>query len=201
MMKQAFKYTALPVLVALIISIANLSYAQLFGDELPVQAPAQAPASVPAPSRAQTPASEQNQPAQRPAAPQNYQRNPIISQSDMSSQPISGETNSKVFIYMRNFNIESTPSGRIMCSVRFSIMTNIPGGVNTLNLRFKWPKMTTSIAFYDVKEGEETYHDVTLLGEGCYTLDRVPNVIVNTCRIKGVSAKDCASRIMWVKAK
>lgn len=138
----------------------------------------------------------------KPATPNNIYYNPIVDR-----KPIVGAQNpqtanrfkKKIYIYYRDFNVSSTPSGRVMCHLRLSLLTNIPEGINTLDVRFKWPKMQTGMSFYDVKSNQETYHDITLLGDGCYSLDKTPNLVVNTCRIKGMSASECAAAVIWVK--
>ena len=30
-------------------------------------------------------------------------------------------------------------------------------------------------------------------------MDRIPNIIVNRCRVKGLSQQDCAAKIRWLR--
>ena len=39
------------------------------------------------------------------------------------------------------------------------------------------------------------------MGEGCYSMDKIPNIVVNRCRVSKMSARDCASKIRWLRKK
>lgn len=86
-----------------------------------------------------------------------------------------------------------------MCNVRFNIMTTLDRKLNNLSVRLKWPKLETTLSFISVNPNEQTYLSYTLLGEGCYTMDKLPNIVVNRCRVKNMTQQDCASRIRWLK--
>lgn len=106
---------------------------------------------------------------------------------------------SLIFLYYTDFSVDKTLSGTIMCSVRFMVLTTLNSRLTNLSARLKWPGMETTISFNSVNPNEETYFDYTLLGEGCYSMDKLPNIIVNRCRVKNMSQKECASKIRWLK--
>lgn len=104
-----------------------------------------------------------------------------------------------IFLYYTDFSVDKTLSGTIMCSVRFVILTTLNSRLTNLSARLKWPEMETTISFNSVNPNEATYFDYTLLGEGCYSMDKLPNIIVNRCRVKNMTQQDCASKIRWLK--
>lgn len=104
-----------------------------------------------------------------------------------------------IFLYYTDFSVDKTLSGTIMCSVRFVMLTTLNSRLTNLSARLKWPGMETTISFNSVNPNEETYFDYTLLGEGCYSMDKLPNIVVNRCRVKNMSQQECASKIRWLK--
>lgn len=106
-----------------------------------------------------------------------------------------------IFLYYDNFKITRSLSGGIGCDVKFAVMTNLDQRLANLSVKLKWPGMTTSLNFNNVNPNIETYFNYALFGEGCYTMDKIPNIIVNRCRIKGMSQEKCASKIRWLSRK
>lgn len=104
-----------------------------------------------------------------------------------------------IFVYYTDFSMEQTLSGMVMCSMNFIVLTTLDRSLNNLSFRLKWPKMETSLSFVSVRPNEETYVPYTLVGEGCYTMDKLPNIIVNRCRVKNMTQQECASKIRWLK--
>ncbi len=104
-----------------------------------------------------------------------------------------------IFLYYKDFNVTRTMSGMVMCDVKFIVLTTLDQKINNLSFRLKWPGMETSLSYNDVNPNEETYFPYTLVGDGCYTMDKIPNVIVNRCRVKGLSQQQCANKIRWLK--
>lgn len=126
-------------------------------------------------------------------------RTPLLNQSQKNM----AETNAtpKIMLYYRNFKIDTTPSGRIMCDFDIVIHNSSSYKINTLSMQLIWPSIKTSASFYDVNPREENYLPMTLLGKGCYSMDKVPNIVVNLCRIKGMSGEECSKSIFWVKIR
>lgn len=104
-----------------------------------------------------------------------------------------------IMLYMKNFSIYRSPSGRIRCSARFAVLTTLPVRLSNISYRLKWPKMETTLSFNDVDPGVENHFDYALLGDGCYSMDKQPNIVVNRCRAKGMTQRQCASKIRWIK--
>ena len=103
-----------------------------------------------------------------------------------------------LFITMKNFNVYRTPSRQVRCSVRFSIVSTFKEKVSNVSYQLKWPEISTKLSFDNIKPNIEYYIDYLLMGNGCYTMDKSPNVIVNRCRVKGKTQQDCASSIRWI---
>ena len=126
-------------------------------------------------------------------------RTPIISQAEKNN--VQNQPQSRVLMYYKNFKISTTPSGRIMCDFDLVLHNYTPNKINTLNVQLVWPSIKTAASFYDVPARRQHYQSLTLLGQGCYSMDKAPNIVVNHCRIKGMSGEECASSVLWVKAK
>lgn len=106
-----------------------------------------------------------------------------------------------IFLYYDNFKITRSFGGGIGCDVKFAVMTNLDQRLSNLSVKLKWPGMTTSLSFDNVNPNIETYFNYALFGEGCYTMDKIPNIIVNRCRVKGMSQEKCAAKIRWLNRK
>lgn len=106
-----------------------------------------------------------------------------------------------IFLYYDNFSVNKTLGGMVRCNVRFIVMTTLAKKLNTLNVKLKWPNMMTSLSFNDVEPNVENYFDYTLVGNGCYSMDKIPNIIVNRCRVSQMTQEQCAAKILWLKKK
>lgn len=104
-----------------------------------------------------------------------------------------------IFLFYKDFSVSKLLSGTVTCSVRFQILTTLDRKLNNLSVRLRWPEMETALTFIDVAPNQMVHYDYTLLGEGCYSMDKIPNIIVNRCRVKGLSQKECAAKIRWLK--
>ncbi len=103
----------------------------------------------------------------------------------------------QIILYMRDFKISKTLNGNINCTMRFYVYSGLKEKINNLSYRLKWPSMETALSFDDIAPNTKTYFDYSLLGQGCYSMDKAPNVIVNRCRVKGMSQQQCAQSIRW----
>lgn len=107
---------------------------------------------------------------------------------------------SQIFMYYDNFRISRSIGGMTTCDVRFYVNTNLNSRLISLDTKLVWPGLTTAVSFVNVEPNTPTYLDYTLMGDGCYSLDKMPNIIVNRCRVRGLTAADCARKITWLKA-
>lgn len=105
----------------------------------------------------------------------------------------------EIQLSMGNFSVSKGLNGILSCSMRFYVRSTVPERISNVSYRLKWPKMETPLSFDGVEAGTVLYRDYTLLGNGCYSMDVAPNIIVNRCRIKGMSQQECADLIRWVK--
>ena len=103
-----------------------------------------------------------------------------------------------IFLYMKNFEVYRSPSGQTRCSMRFAVVTTLPDKLSALSCRLKWPKIETTLNFIEVQPDVENHFDYTLLGDGCYNMSSQPNIVVNRCRAKGISQRNCAGKIRWI---
>lgn len=109
------------------------------------------------------------------------------------------ETRPKIYLYSRDFKISRNMNGSVNCTMRFYVLSTAKEKITNLSYRLKWPGMETALSFDDVSPNKATFYDYSLLGNGCYTMDKAPNVIVNRCRIKGMSQRQCADAIQWIE--
>lgn len=105
----------------------------------------------------------------------------------------------EIMLFMSNFRISTGLSGQISCSMKFHVYNNLKNKISNISYRLKWPDMETPLSFEDVEPGQALHRSYALLGKGCYSMDKSPNVIVNRCRVKGISQEQCASYISWKK--
>ena len=104
----------------------------------------------------------------------------------------------KIFLFYDKFKVTQYLSDTATCDVRFNILSNLDQKVNKLDIKLVWPNMTTTLSFADVSPNTQTYYNYSLLGNGCYDMDKAPNIIVNRCRVKGMTAAECANKIVWL---
>lgn len=104
-----------------------------------------------------------------------------------------------IFLLYSDFSVNKLLSGTVTCNVRFQIITTLDRKLTNLSVRLRWPDMETTLSFIDVPPNQMVHHDYTLIGDGCYSMDKIPNIIVNRCRVKGLSQTDCAAKIRWLK--
>jgi hypothetical protein len=103
-----------------------------------------------------------------------------------------------IFLFYDDFRMTNTSSALSGCNVRFNILSNLDQKINRLDIKLVWPKLTTTLSFSDVAPNTQTYYNYALLGEGCYNMDKAPNIIVNRCRVKGMTAAECANKLIWL---
>lgn len=104
-----------------------------------------------------------------------------------------------IFLFYDKFGIRRSISGSVSCDVRFIVLSTLDRKLTNLSVKLKWPAMETALNFSDVAPNVENYFDYSLVGDGCYSMDKIPNVIVNRCRVVGMSEKECAGKIKWLK--
>ena len=92
-------------------------------------------------------------------------------------------------------------NGATTCDVKFQILTTLDRKLTSLAVRLKWKEMETPLNFIDVNPNQEYHMVYTLLGDGCYSMDNVPNIIINRCRVKGMTQEDCARRVRWIRKR
>lgn len=103
-----------------------------------------------------------------------------------------------IFLYYSNFKMTRSYAGGLGCRVKFAVMTNFDQRLINLSVKLVWPQMTTSVSFDNVSPNIENYFDYALFGDGCYSMDKIPNIVVNRCRTKGMTQAQCASKIRWL---
>lgn len=106
----------------------------------------------------------------------------------------------KIFLYYDNFRISSYLSNSATCDMRFIVLTNLDRKLVSLDVKLVWPGMTTALSFSNVEPNTPTYLTYTLMGNGCYNMDQMPNIVVNRCRVRGMNSAECADKIVWLSA-
>ena len=105
----------------------------------------------------------------------------------------------EIFLFFDKFQIGRSISGQTSCDIRFIVLTALDQRLISLDVKLVWPLMTTALSFSNVAPNTMTYQNYTLLGDGCYDFDKIPNIIVNRCRLKGTSSVKCAEKITWIR--
>lgn len=104
----------------------------------------------------------------------------------------------RIMLYMRDFKISRNINGIPNCNMRFYVLSTLDEKITNISYRLKWPNIETALSFDNVQPNSAMYFDYSLLGNGCYNMDKAPNIIVNRCRVKGISQQDCANAIEWL---
>ncbi len=105
---------------------------------------------------------------------------------------------SNIFLYYDDFEMSSMIAGTASCNVRFNIISNLDQKINRLDIKLVWPGLTTTLSYADVPPNTRMYYNYALLGDGCYNMDKSPNIVVNRCRVKGMTAAECANKLVWL---
>lgn len=105
---------------------------------------------------------------------------------------------SLIFLYYSDFRMTRTYAAGVGCNLRFNVMTNLDQRLINLSVKLVWPEMTTNVSFNNVNPNIETYFNYALFGKGCYNMDKIPNIVVNRCRVKGLTQEQCAQKIRWL---
>ncbi len=104
----------------------------------------------------------------------------------------------KIFLFYDEFKVSGQLGGMAVCDVRFNILSNLDRKINQLDIKLVWPGITTTLSFADIAPNTQTYYNYSLMGEGCYNMDKAPNIIVNRCRVRGMTASECAGKLVWL---
>jgi len=108
------------------------------------------------------------------------------------------EEKEAIYFYYKDFKIVRD-TGQLACDVRFVLVTRLAERLTNISMRVVWKKLGTRISFSGVEPGIENYADYRFYGDGCYSLDQLPNVTINRCRLKGRTQKECASLFQLMK--
>lgn len=125
-----------------------------------------------------------------------------VKRGDISLQPVSEDPNFDdrlIFVYYKDFNIRVSMSGTVMCDVRFVVLSTLDRKINNVSFKLNWPEISTTLSYNNVAPNVDTYFDYTLIGNGCYSMDKIPNIVVNRCRVAGMTQQDCAKKINWLR--
>lgn len=102
-------------------------------------------------------------------------------------------------IYMDHFEIVPSFSKMIRCTMTFQVKSTLETSISNISFRLKWPDMETPLSFDNVTKENPASKKYTLHGKGCYNLDTPPTIIVNRCRVKGLTQEACSNLIEWAK--
>jgi hypothetical protein len=166
-----------------------------------IRQPQPTPNTAPAPSLNNliSPGADEDDEASATQEPEEWNPDKGVVQIRFVGNEVVIDDKPKTLLYMRNFKISQTLDGKTNCSMRFFVRSSATEKITNLSFRLKWPKIETALSFDDVMPNVATYFDYSLIGDGCYSMDSAPNIIVNRCRIKGMSQRQCADTIQWIK--
>ena len=106
-----------------------------------------------------------------------------------------------IYLFYSDFSVDNMMNGSTTCDVKFQILTTLDRKLSSLAVRLKWPSIETPLTFIDVNPNQEYHMVYTLLGDGCYSMDKIPNIIINRCRVKGMSQEECARKVRWIRKR
>ena len=203
-MKCFFKICALSVALLLSLDVK----AQHFGTmpETPAEKPSAGTADFIPPNpkaiRSQTApvSAAQNAPKEQKQPEENLEDNldtPSAFEVRFIGNDVIFQDKPKILLYMRDFKITRGMGNEVSCNMRFYVRAAMPDKISDISYRLKWPEIETALSFNDVAAGQAMYYDYSLLGKGCYSMDKAPNITINRCRVKGLSQKDCAALVEW----
>ena len=104
----------------------------------------------------------------------------------------------KIFLFYDEFKMLNTSAKIPTCNVRFNILSTLDKKISQLDVKLVWPGLTTTLSFSNVLPNTQTYYNYALLSAGCYNMDKAPNIIVNRCRVKGMTSAECANKLLWL---
>lgn len=116
----------------------------------------------------------------------------------MATNSEEGAEDGNIFLFYSDFRITRTAATGLGCRVRFHILNGLNNRVSNVSVKLVWPGLNTPLSFNNVNPNTENYFDYALFGDGCYQMDKIPNIVVNRCRVKGMSQEACANRIRWL---
>ena len=122
----------------------------------------------------------------------------IISFKIVDGKVMLDETKDRsILVYYDNYQIFRGLDDYVRCSLRIYVLNDLTEKISNLSFKLYWPEISTSIQMSQLNPGVSTYKDITLMGDGCFTLDKAPTIEVNRCRVKGKSQENCADAIKW----
>lgn len=207
--KQVLHYIKRGLLLACFLLLAEAASAQMFAPLSPSAdsqevSKAAAPVATPArPAKATAPRQNAGTVGQQKTDDENVEKMPQLEnrgafQLRFIGNNVEIDTKPKILLYARDFKISRNMNGSVNCTMRFYVMSTMKEKITNISYRLKWPDMETALSFNDVPPNTPNYFDYSLLGNGCYNMDKAPNVIVNRCRIKGMTQRECADAIRWL---
>ena len=149
----------------------------------------------------------------------NSQKQPNLNQNSVQTEPkkpltsdvkqykivngrrVADEEKEAIYIYYKDFKMVRNV-GQTACDVRFVLVTKLADKLSSISMRLVWPDLATKLTYDNVQPGIENYYDYRFYGEGCYSLDKLPNITVNRCRLKNKTQRECASLLKlmrWVE--
>ncbi len=105
----------------------------------------------------------------------------------------------KILVSYDDFKITKGMDNMVRCSMRIYILNDLTERINSFAFKLIWPEIDTSIQLVKVNPGVNTYRDILLLGDGCFSMDKNPTIEVNRCRVKGMSEEKCANSVKWFR--
>ncbi len=104
-----------------------------------------------------------------------------------------------IFMYINAIRMGRSTTLGTTCQVRFILANGLNKKVSNVSVKLVWPKNgMANLSFNDINPSSEIYLDYLLMGPSCYQLDKIPNIVVNRCRVKGMSQAACADKIRWL---
>lgn len=122
----------------------------------------------------------------------------IISFKIVNGEVILDDKKSRsILVYYDNYQVFRALDEYVRCSLRIYVLNDLTEKISSLGFKLYWPEISTSVQMNQLNPGVRTYKDITLMGDGCFALDKAPTIEINRCRVKSMSQDECADAVRW----
>jgi len=135
------------------------------------------------------------QPVVKPKVPTNVMYQPALDTNEAKKI----DNVNIIKVYIRDLEMSKDLSAKTHCSIKIYAESHLPTRISNLSFRLKWPDLETAVSFDNLQPRNPAYRTHAFVGNVCYSLDKIPNIIVNRCRVKNMPQQKCADSLRWVK--
>lgn len=117
--------------------------------------------------------------------------------ADEELPPLDGDI--EIGISRGSFNVYKNDIGRPECTFYVTLKSNLNRQIKTLGINLLYPFTRFAFIFRNVPPHGSQEQPMRTIGYSCYQMDEIPDLDVNSCKIRTASGKECIQRLKWVK--